>query len=137
MNSQTESRSIQVLLVDGQAIIRQALRQLLEQHQQIEVVGEASTGHEAIAVVEKLMPDVVVTGLVLPGMDGLEMTRQIRGLFPKVRVLICSSCPKQDQEDAARLAGASGYVEKHSDPDDLRLGIQVVHRGSPYFTALV
>jgi two-component system response regulator NreC len=128
---------IRLLIVDDHAILRQALRQLLEQHAELEIIGDASSGREAIASVEKLMPDVVLMDMVMPGLSGLEATRQIRKRFPKTRVLILTGYMEDEQIVAALRAGASGYVVKRSDTQELLLGIQSVHRGNTYFSAAI
>jgi len=128
---------IRVLLVDDHAILRQALRQLLEQHAEVEVVGDASSGRDAIVATEKLLPDVVLMDMVMPGLNGLEATRQIRRRFPKTRVLILTGYMEDEQIIGALRAGASGYVVKRSDTEELMLGIQAVHRGNTYFSSAI
>ena len=128
---------IRVLIVDDHAILRQALRQLLEQHAEVEVVGDASSGRDAVLSTEQLMPDVVLMDMVMPGLNGLEATRQIRKRFPKTRVLILTGYMEDEQIIGALRAGASGYVVKASDTEELILGIQAVHRGNTYFSAAI
>ena len=128
---------IRLLLVDDHAILRQALRQLLAQHPEVEVVGDAGNGREAIAATEKLMPDVVLMDMVMPGLTGLEATRQIRKRFPNTRVLILTGYMEDEQIIGALRAGASGYVVKRSDTEELLLGIQAVHRGNTYFSSAI
>jgi len=128
---------IRVLIVDDHAILRQALRQLLEQHGEVEVVGDASSGRDAIIATEKLLPDVVLMDMVMPGLNGLEATRQIRRRFPKTRVLILTGYMEDEQIIGALRAGASGYVVKRSDTEELILGIQAVHRGNTYFSSAI
>jgi two-component system response regulator NreC len=128
---------IRVLIADDHAILRQALRRLLEQSPEIEVVGDASSGREAIGAVEKLMPDVVLMDMVMPGLTGLEATRQIRKRFPKTRVLILTGYMEDEQIIGALRAGASGYVVKRSDTEELLLGIQAVQRGNTYFSSAI
>lgn len=133
----TGGQRIRVLIVDDHAILRQALRQLLEQHAEIEVVGDAASGREAVAATEKLMPDVVLMDMVMPGLTGLEATRQIRKRFPKTRVLILTGYMEDEQIIGALRAGAAGYVVKRSDTEELLLGIQAVHRGNTYFSSAI
>ena len=128
---------IRVLIVDDHAILRQALHQLLELHPEVEVVGDAGNGREAIAATEKLLPDVVLMDMVMPGLNGVEATRQIRKRFPKTRVLILTGYMEDEQIIAALRAGAAGYVVKRSDTEELLLGIQAVHRGNTYFSAAI
>jgi len=135
--TRTNGQRIRLVIVDDHAILRQALRQLLEQHTELEIVGDASNGREAVASVEKLMPDVVLMDMVMPGLSGLEATRQIRKRFPKTRVLILTGYMEDEQIVAALRAGAAGYVVKRSDTQELLLGIQSVHRGNTYFSAAI
>lgn len=128
---------IRVLIVDDHAILRQALRQLLEMQPEVEVVGDASNGREAVAATEKLMPDVVLMDMVMPGLNGVEATRQIRKRFPKTRVLILTGYMEDEQILSALRVGAAGYVVKRSDMEELLLGIQAVHRGNTYFSSAI
>ena len=128
---------IRILIVDDHAILRQSLRMLLETRPEVEVVGDASSGREAVTATEKLMPDVILMDMVMPGLTGLEATRQIHKRFPKTRVLILTGYMEDEQIIAALRAGASGYVVKKSDTEELLLGIQAVHRGNTYFSAAI
>ena len=128
---------IRVLIVDDHAILRQALRHLLETQSEIEVIGDASSGREAVTEAEKLMPDVVLMDMIMPGLNGLEATRQIRKRSPKSRVLILTGYMEDEQIISALRAGASGYVVKRSDTDELILGIQAVYRGNTYFSSAI
>lgn len=126
---------IRVLIVDDHAILRQALRHLLETHSEIEVIGDVASGREAIEAAEALQPDVVLMDMVMPGLSGLEATRQIRRRLPRTKVVILTGYMEDEQIVAALRAGASGYVVKRSDVTELVLAIQVVHRGNAYFSA--
>jgi DNA-binding NarL/FixJ family response regulator len=128
---------IRVVIVDDHAVLRQALRMLLENQAEVEVVGDASNGREAVEVCEKLHPDVVLMDMVMPGLNGLEATRQIRRRLPKAKVLILTGYMEDEQILAALRAGASGYVVKKSDVQELLLGIQSVHRGNTYFSSAI
>ncbi len=128
---------IRVLIVDDHAVLRQALRLLLDAHQEVEVVGDAGNGRDAVESAEKLMPDVVLMDMVMQGLNGLEATRQIRKRLPKAKVLVLTGYMEDDQILAALRAGASGYVVKKSDVAELLLGIQAVHRGNTYFSSAI
>jgi two-component system response regulator NreC len=128
---------IRILIVDDHAVLRQALRLLLDAHQEVEVIGDVSNGREAVETVEKLMPDVVLMDIVMQGLNGIEATRQIRKRAPKTRVLILTGYMEDDHIMAALRAGASGYVVKKSDVTELLLGIQAVHRGNTYFSSAI
>ena len=135
--TRTNGQHIRILIVDDHTIFRQLLRRWLEQWQEVDVVGDAVSGREAVSAVEKLMPDVVLMDMVMPGLAGVEATRQIRKRFPKTRVLILTGYMEDEQIVGALRAGASGYVVKHSDPQELLLGIQAVHRGNTYFSSAI
>ena len=129
--------AIRVLVADDHAVLRQALRYMLESQPGLEVVGEASNGRDAVDLAEKLQPDVVLMDTVMPGLNGIEATRQIRRRLPKVKVLMLTGYQEDEQVAGALKAGASGYVIKKSDLDELLLGIQAVHRGNPYFSSSI
>ena len=135
--TRAKGQRIRILIVDDHAILRQALGQLLEGRPEVEVVGDASNGREAMALVEKLQPDVVLMDMVMPGLNGLEATRQIRKRYPTTRVLILTGYMEDEQILSALRAGASGYVVKRSDTEELLLGIQAVHRGNTYFSSAI
>ena len=129
--------AIRVLIADDHAVVRQALRYMLESQPGLEVVGEAANGRDAVDLAEKLQPDVVLMDTVMPGLNGIEATRQIRRRLPKVKVLMLTGYQEDEQVAGALKAGASGYVIKKSDLDELLLGIQAVHRGNPYFSSSI
>ena len=131
------SQRIRILIVDDHAILRQALRLMLESEPELEVVGDAANGREAVAMTEKEMPDVVLMDMVMPGLNGLEATRQIRKRMPKTRVLILTGYMEDEQILSALRAGAAGYVVKRSDTEELLLGIRAVHRGNSYFSSAI
>jgi DNA-binding NarL/FixJ family response regulator len=128
-------RPIRILLVDDHAVIRQALRMLLESQPELEVVADVENGREAVQAVEKLSPDVVLMDVVMPGLNGLEATRQIRRSSPGTRVVMLSGFVDEDQLLDSIRSGASGYIIKKSDVSELVLAIQTVHRGNSYFSS--
>ena len=121
---------IRVLIVDDQTIVRKGIRALLAEVENIEVVGEAGDGAEAVVQAETLKPDVILMDLVMPGMDGIEATRHIT-LDQTARVLVLTSFLGDDKVFPAIKAGALGYVLKDSEPSDLLRAIEQVHRGEP------
>ena len=127
--------AVRVLLVDDHAIIRQALRMLLEAQQDIEVVGDVENGRDAVSAVERVAPDVVLMDVVMPGLIGLEATRQIKRVSPSTRVVMLSGFADEEQLREAIRSGASGYIVKKSDVSELVLAIQTVHRGNTYFSS--
>lgn len=126
---------IRVLLVEDHAIVCKGLRSLLEGKAEIEVVGEAKDGKEAIEKVEKLIPDVVLMDIAMPILNGLEATRQIKKQIPKVKVLILSMYANEDYIFHALQAGASGYVVKQASPAELVSAIHDVYRGESFLSS--
>jgi len=118
--------SIKILLVDDHAIVRQGLHSLLEKEPDIEVVGEAEDGREAIELVSKLMPDVVVMDITMPNLNGVDATRQIMHEFPKVKVIALSMHSDRTFVVSMLKAGASGYVLKECLSDELVEAIRTV-----------
>ena len=134
MSEGTRSRTkstIHVLIVDDHAIVRKGVRALLNQVEDIEVVGEAGDGQEAISQVESLDVDVVLMDLVMPGMDGITAISQITTRHPDVQILALTSFATDDKVFPAIKAGALGYLLKDSDPEDLVVSIRQVNRGEP------
>lgn len=123
---------IKILVVDDHAIMRDGIRALLGLHDDIEIVGEASEGNEAIEKAEELAPDVVVMDIAMPGMDGLEATRRITKRNPKVKVLVLSQHDNREYILSAIKAGVVGYVPKRALGLELVSAIRAVHQGDSY-----
>jgi DNA-binding NarL/FixJ family response regulator len=120
--------TIRVLLVDDHDLFRTGLRTLLEE-QRVQVVGEASAGAEAVRLVRELAPDVVVMDLNMPGMTGVEATRQITSIAPLTRVLVLTISDQDADVMDAILAGACGYLLKDSSIQELMRGIESAGAG--------
>jgi NarL family two-component system response regulator LiaR len=126
-----EQTAIRVLVVDDHAIVRKGIRALLAEIKGIEVIGEASDGQEAMDQAEALHPDVILMDLVMPGVDGIEATRQITADEAGPPILVLTSFAGDDKVFPAIQAGALGYLLKDSEPADLVEAIHQVHRGEP------
>ncbi len=122
---------IRVLIADDHAIVRKGIRALLATEPDVEVVGEAGDGVEAVSRSQDLAPDVVLMDLVMPKMDGIEATREITARRPDVRVLVLTSFAADDKVFPAMKAGALGYLLKDTGPDELVQAIHAVYRGEP------
>jgi DNA-binding NarL/FixJ family response regulator len=120
---------IRLLLVDDQMIIRQGLRSLLEAKPDLEVVGEAENGQQAIAQVATLQPDVVLMDVRMPVMDGVAATRAICQQFSVTKVLVLTTFDDDDYVKQAMQLGARGYLLKDTHSDDLAIAIRAVHKG--------
>lgn len=123
---------IRVLVADDHTIVRSGVRLLLEAEPDIEVVGEALDGHEAVDQVQSLGPDVVLMDIAMPGMDGLEATRQIKTRWPDVHVLVLTMHRTDDYFFEMLQAGASGYVLKGAQTGELISAVRVVSRGEVF-----
>jgi RNA polymerase sigma factor (sigma-70 family) len=123
---------IRLMLVDDHAVVRSGLRILLEAEPDMVIVGEASTGVEAVSLARQTQPDVVVMDIAMPDMNGIEATRRIRAQCPQTAVLALT-VHEADQYFFEMLnAGASGYVPKRAAPDDLVSAIRIVHHGEVF-----
>jgi NarL family two-component system response regulator LiaR len=126
----TGEPAIRVLVADDHAIVRKGICALLATEANIKVVGEAADGRSAIAQAARLQPDVVLMDLVMPGVDGLEATRQITMNRPETRILVLTSFAGVDKIMPAIRAGALGYLLKDSDPEVLVESIRQVYCGN-------
>lgn len=115
---------IRVLIVDDHPIVRGAIRRLLCEQPDIECVGEAAVGEEAVDKALDLRPGVVLMDVSLPGKSGIEATREIVSRWPEAKVVVLSSYSEADAGRAARVAGAVGYVEKGAPPGELIAAIR-------------
>lgn len=120
---------IKVLIVDDHQVVRQGLRTFLELQPDIIVVGEAGDGQTAVEMVRQLQPDVVLMDLVMPRLDGVSATRQVKALESGVKVIALTSFTEDDKVFPAIQAGASSYLLKDVSPDDLVEAIRAVHAG--------
>ena len=130
-------KKIAVLLVDDHAVVRQGLRALLEAERDITVVGEAENGREAVALARKTLPDVVVMDAAMPGLNGLEATRQILKCLSTTRVLVLTSYGDDDYVTQFMEAGAIGYLVKQTAADDLLKAIREVKDGHTFFSPVI
>lgn len=136
--SETTSERIRVALVDDHAVVRRGLRTFLEAFPDFEVVGEAASGEEALAQLDRWLPDVLVLDLLMPGgMDGVATTRQARALSPHTQVVALTSATEEERAVAALRAGAIGYVRKDADPQALLDAIRAAARGRTLIDASV
>jgi DNA-binding NarL/FixJ family response regulator len=130
---------ILVVVADDQALVRSGLRALLANSDDFEVVGEAVNGRDAVAVVTRTRPDVVLMDIRMPGVDGIAATRKITtdSRLSGVAIIMLTTFDDDDQIFAAIRAGASGYLLKDAEPDDLREAIRVVAAGEALLSASV
>jgi DNA-binding NarL/FixJ family response regulator len=127
-------KKIRVLLVDDHTVLRQGLRSLLLDKPDIEVIGEAENGRQAVQLAAKLLPDVVVMDIAMPQLNGLEATRQITKELPTVKVLILSTYGEDEYVHQLTEAGAVGYLIKQTASTDLIEAIREAYKGNAYFS---
>src|SRR5512146_98401 len=124
-----DTNRIKVLIVDDHQVVRQGLRTFLELHEDMDVIGEAGDGMVAVEMVRQLAPDVVLMDLVMPRLDGIAATRQVKALGGATRVIALTSFTEDDKVFPAIQAGASSYLLKDVSPDDLVEAIHAVYQG--------
>jgi DNA-binding NarL/FixJ family response regulator len=125
-------RRIKVLLADDHTLLREGVKGLLEKADDIEVIGEAGDGSEAVARAQQLSPDVVLMDITMPGISGLEATRQIKALKPEIKVLILTMHESNQYISQFLRSGASGYVLKDTAAFELAGAIRAVDQGNAF-----
>ena len=110
---------IRVMVVDDHPIMRSGLKDVLEASRRMEVVGEAGDGEEAVTSVEALQPDVIIMDVIMPEKDGIDACREIMELLPDTRVLMLTAATEMDAVIESVAAGATGYLQKYSPPEEL------------------
>jgi DNA-binding NarL/FixJ family response regulator len=123
-----------VLIVDDHTLLRAGLRSLLAQDPNIEIVGEAADGRDAVRAVGQLTPDLVLMDLTMPGMNGIEAVTEIKRRYPEVRILVMTLHKTEDFIHASLRAGADGYILKDATHDELRVAIRSVLQGKTYLS---
>ena len=128
---------IRVLIVDDHAMVRRGMRDFLDLHPDLEVVGEAADGAAALEASARLRPDVVVMDLVMPGIDGIAATSQLKSSHPSNEIVVITSFIEEDRIAAAIEAGASGFLLKDAEADDLAGAIRSAYGGDVYLDPAV
>ena len=128
---------IRILLVDDHAMVRRGMRDFLALHDDLEVVGEAADGLAALAATAELAPDVVIMDLLMPEMDGIAATAEIKARHPAVEVIALTSFVDEDRVTAAIEAGASGFLLKDAEADDLAAAIRAAMAGEVHLDPAV
>ncbi|MGH7505598.1 MAG: response regulator, partial [Longimicrobiales bacterium] len=130
-------RAIRIVIADDHGVVREGIRHILEDIAGVTVVAEAENGTEALALVEKHAPDVIVLDITMPGLSGLEVAARVRELAPATRILVLSMHDHAEYVLGAVRAGAHGYILKSAGPAEIRQAVRAVHAGHEYFTARV
>lgn len=126
-----DNQPIRVMLVDDHTVVRSGLGAFLMAFDDLEFVGEAGSGEQAVRLCETVQPDVVLMDLVMPGMDGAAATRAIRDKCPDIQVIALTSFKEEDLVQGALEAGAIGYLLKNVSADELAEAIRAAHAGKP------
>jgi NarL family two-component system response regulator LiaR len=127
----SNQNQIRVMLVDDHAVVRSGLSAFLLAYDDLILVGEASSGEQAVQLCAQVKPDVILMDLVMPGMDGAEATRAIREKCPNIQVIALTSFKEQDLVQGALQSGAIGYLLKDISADELANAIRAAHAGRP------
>lgn len=128
---------IRVLIADDHAIVRSGMRRMLEDQEGIQIVGEAADGHETIQKVRETTPDVILLDISMPGMDGLDVTKQLKVIEPGARILILTMHAEEQYAPRLMRAGAMGYVTKHAAIEELVKAIHVVNSGRRFLSPML
>ncbi len=126
-----EDKRIRVMIVDDHAVVRSGLSAFLMAFPELEFVGEASDGAQALAIIPRAKPDVILMDLMMPVMDGAAATKAIRDRYPNIQVIALTSFKEQELVQGALQAGAIGYLLKDVSADDLANAIRAAHAGKP------
>lgn len=129
--------SLRILIADDHPLVRSGLRALLLATEDLEVVGEAATGEEAVTLATTLQPDVIVMDLRMPGINGIEATRHILQANPQIRILVVTLFEDEDSLFAALRAGARGYILKDANEVEVLRAIRTVSSGDAIFSATI
>jgi len=129
-----ESKEITIVLADDHLIVRQGLRALLEAERDLRVVGETGDGLKAVDLIGKTLPDVAVLDLMMPGLNGIEVARQLSKQKPRTKIVILSMYDDEGFVLEALSNGVSGYVLKDTGSSDLIMAVREVHRGHRYLS---
>jgi DNA-binding NarL/FixJ family response regulator len=128
---------IRVLIVDDHGMVRRGMRDFLGLHDDLEVVGEAANGREALTQAAALLPDVVVMDLLMPDLDGIAATAELKKRHPDIEVVVITSFIEEERITAALEAGASGFLLKDAEADDLAAAIRSARAGDVYLDPAV
>jgi DNA-binding NarL/FixJ family response regulator len=129
--------TIRVILADDHAVVRVGVRSLLEEMPEIKVVAEAADGHQALALIEALRPDILVTDIAMPGMNGLELAELVAREYAETRVLVLSMHKEKAFATKALACGAAGYLLKEAATGELGAAVLAVSRGEAYLSPAV
>lgn len=127
---------ITILIADDHRLMREGLKKIVQEEQDMSVVGEASNGHEVLRLIKETSPDVLVMDIMMPGLNGFDALKELRRQKIKIPILILSMYPEERYATRVLKAGASGYITKESAPHELVKAIRKVASGGKYISAI-
>lgn len=130
-------KRIKILLADDHRIFRDGIKSILSENDFIEIVGEASGGGELLAMLKTSKPDIVIVDITMPGLSGIEVSRQISGLYPDVKIMILSMHTEEEFVVNSVKAGAKGYLPKDTSKEELLDAVKTIYEGGEYYSKLV
>ena len=133
----TDDAPIRVLIVDDHAVVRTGLKVFLDLQPDIEVVGEAADGSEGVAMARRLQPDVVLMDLLMPNMDGVTAIGRIKAEYPEIEIVTMTSFIEEEKVTSALEAGASGYVLKDAEAEEVAAAVRAAHAGEVHLDPAV
>ncbi|UZE97901.1 UvrY/SirA/GacA family response regulator transcription factor [Alkalimarinus alittae] len=125
---------IKVLVVDDHDLVRAGISRMLSDESGIEVVGEASSGEDAVGIIKSVHPDIILMDLKMPGIGGLEATRKIKRLDDEIKIIVVTACNDDPYPARVMQSGASAYITKGADIEEMIRAIRVVHSGQRYMS---
>ena len=137
MERNSQDHKIRVCVVDDHAILRQGIEALISREENIEMVGEAANGHEAIGLVQEMKPDILILDIAMPKLNGIEVSKRIKKKFPKTKIIILSMYDNQEYIYELFSCGVSSYLMKETVASDLISAIRTVYKGDIYLSPSV
>jgi DNA-binding NarL/FixJ family response regulator len=131
------TETVRIIIADDHEVVRVGLRHILSKYPNFEILGEASTGQEALALARHYHPDVLLTDIVMPSLNGIELTRILRSTLPEIRILILTAYEDAFHVEQALRAGAHGYLTKSMKPEELVEAITAVLAGEQVFSPAI
>ena len=128
------TKKIKVVLADDHSVVRTGIKMLISSDESIEIIGEASSGAEALSMIKNSQPDILITDISMPGMTGIELAEIIKNEHRGTKVLVLSTYSDEEYILSAFEAGASGYLPKDTDEDQFLAAIKTVSEGDVYYT---
>ncbi len=128
---------IRIVIAEDHAVVRQGTRSLLEREDDLEVVGEAADGEQAVSLISQLRPDVAIVDIAMPKLNGIEVTRQVKSVLPSTAILVLTAYDNDEYIFALLEAGAAGYLLKDADSQEVVKAVRAVHAGESILSPVI